>query len=428
VVTHEELVEAFGADGLLLMDAERLRGLSEQDASILGQVGLPVRADLAFTTSVVGEPAVGSPVAFRTGAGEVDVLVLGGTPGDRGTRYFLDLRSGAVGLLTFDDEPRAEQVNSSLGHFLTFLLRLELRRRAVGGESPDAGRRHTEELWRSLRALDPVAFADAEAWWSMVMDHQLAEDRPHSDRDRFERALGRLEDEGWQIVDAERFATDIGTSGLLSPAVGDHFTPDGALVKDVALAWRGGLSSRIQSVFAREGLVLSVPGQSERNDDYDALLEMDADELSKQADAAMDALFAAVHGLAKPEEGVVTCLATDRSSDLCRIVSALDRLAAHGYLAEPDLWPTSSGGWQTVHDLTAAGEPPKALFWTTQAHTSCFDARGDLVDELALQWAGDRDLIAGILAGTGLAMGIPESEGSTFLLRPLRTGRSYEVR
>ena len=77
------------------------------------------------------------------------------------------------------------------------------------------------------------------------------------------------------------------------------------------------------------------------------------------------------------------------------------RLVARGYVAEPDLWPTSSGGWQTVHDLTPAGEPPRALFWTTQAHTSCFDARGDLVDDLALEWAGDRDLIAAITARPG---------------------------
>jgi hypothetical protein len=406
VVTHEELVDAFGDDGLLLMDVERIRGkgVSEADAHLLCQVGLPVRAEPAFTTLVTGEPAVGSVVGFQTGAGEVEVLVLGGTPGGAGMRYFLDLRSGVVGLLTFDDEPRAEQVNSSLGHFVEFLLRL--------------GSAAVEEL----KALDPAAFGDAEAWWPMVMVRRITERR--AGRNRFERALGRLADEGWQIVDAERFATDTGTSGLLSPAVGDHFTPDGALVKDVAIAWRGGLSSRIQSVFAWEGLVLFVPGQAEWDDDHDALLEMDADELSKQADAAMDALFAAVHGLAKAEEGIVTCLATDRASDLCRIVSVFGRLAARGYLAEPDLWPTSSGGWQTVHDLTPDGESPKALFWTTQAHTSCFDARGDLVDELTLQWAGDRDLIAEALAGTGLVVRVPETEDRPFLLRPAR--RTYD--
>jgi hypothetical protein len=353
-------------------------------------------------------------------------------------RYFLDLRSGVVGLLSLDGEPQAEQVNSSLEAFAEFLYRLRLRQRALNGESEDA-RAYTEELWRTLKELDPVAFGDAEAWWSMVLDtlmdrgvidearaflqQRRAEvaDPPAapggSQREGFGRALGRLEGEGWRIVDAGRYAAEGETSGLLSPPadLDDHFASDGSLVKDVAIAWRGGIPSNIQSAFARQGLVVSIPGQGDR-DDEDALLDLDTEELGRQADAAMDALFAAVHGLNKPEEGVVTCLATGRSSDLCEIVRAFDRLAEHGYLAEPDLWPTASGAWQQVHDATGAGEPPRAVFWTTQAHASCFDARGDLVDELALQWAGDRDLIAEVLAGTGLAVKTPPNDSMAFLI------------
>ncbi|TDC00165.1 hypothetical protein E1267_35510 [Nonomuraea longispora] len=237
-------------------------------------------------------------------------------------------------------------------------------------------------------------------------------------RERFDQALGRLKDEGWQIVDAGRFAADTGTSGLLSlPAdLAEHFAPGGALVKDVAISWRGGLTSRIQSVFAREALVLSVPGQAEQDDDLDALLDLDADELGRKADEAMEELFAVVHGLNSPQEGFVTCLAGDEvSSDLCRIVRAFDRLAEHGYFAEPDLWPTVSGAWQHVHE---AGALARAVFWTTQAHTSCFDPRGDLVDQLTLQWAGDRDLIAELLRSTGLAVQAPEDENTVFLLLP----------
>lgn len=441
MVTHEEMVEAFGDEGLLLMDVAQCRdkGLSDADARILSEVGLPVRADLAFTTFVADEPRVGSLVVFRTGQGDVDVLTLGGTSGDTGMRYFLDLRDGVVGLLSMDGEPRAEKVNSSLGTFVEFLHRLRLRQRALNGAPPEAGQRHTEELWLALRELDPAAFTDAEAWWSMVMDTlmgrsfiaetrafleqrraEVAVSRAVAPRDGFRRALDRLESEGWQIVDAERFAYESETSGLLSPFGDQAFAPDGTLLKDVPIAWRGGLPSNIQAAFAREGLVVSVPGQAERDDPYDSLLDLDEHELSRQADAAMDELFAAVHGLKKPEEGVVTCLATDRPSDLCRIVRALERLAAYGYLAEPDLWPTASGGWQRVHEATAAGETPKAVFWTTQSHTSAFDAYGDLVDDLALQWSGDRDLIAGVLAGAGLAVEVPEGEDVAFLIHPAR--------
>ncbi|MEV0234851.1 SUKH-4 family immunity protein [Nonomuraea sp. NPDC050786] len=449
MVTHEEMVEAFGAEGLLLMDAERCReqGLSEADARILSEVGLPVRSDLAFTTFIAAEPRVGSLVVFRTSHGDVNVLTLGGTSGDSGMRYFLDIRNGVVGLLSMDEEPQAEKVNSSLEQFVEFLYRLRLRQQALNGDSPEAGQSYTEDLWLSLKELDPDAFSEAEAWWSMVMDtlmsrSHIAETRAfleqrraevadtladalqaaspqRSQRDRFDQALSRLEHEGWQIVNAKLFASDTETSGLLSPAddLDGYFAPDGALVRDVPIAWRGGLSSNIQASFAREGLVVSVPGQADR-EDYDALLDLDAEELGRQADAAMDALFAAVHGLNKREEGVVTCLAGDRSSDLCRIVRAFDRLAVRGYVAEPDLWPTASGAWEQVHEATPDGEEPKAVFWTTQSHTSCFDAYGDLVDELALQWAGDRDLIAEALAGTGLVVETPPHDGVAFLLRP----------
>ncbi|SEG93001.1 SUKH-4 immunity protein [Nonomuraea solani] len=453
MVSHEEMAEAFGDEGLLLMDAEQSHemGLSDEDARILCQIGLPVRADLAFTLLVDDEPRPGSLVVFKTGDGDVDVLMLGGTTGDTAMRYFLDLRSGVVGLLSFDGEPQAERVNGSLATFVEFLYRLRLRQRALNGESADDGRRYTEELWRSLRELDPVAFVGgAEAWWSMVLDNLMDRDliaetraflaqrraevadvlsepsAPAPDdspsqlppRDALERALGRLEQEGWQIVDAERFAADKTTSGLLHVA-DPHFDADGTLVKDLPLSWRGGLPSRVQAVFAKEGLVVAVPGQSDRGEDYDAILEMDPDELAKEADAAMEKLFAAVHGLNEPEEGVVTCLATGRRSDLCRIVRAFDDLATHGYLAEPDLWPTASGGWEHVYESTKAGEPAKAVFWTTQQHTSSFDACGDLVDELALQWTGDRELIARALATTGLAVETPEDDSTAFFLRPV---------
>ncbi|TDC97568.1 hypothetical protein E1292_36740 [Nonomuraea deserti] len=455
MVTHEEMVEAFGDDGLLLMDAGQCAemGLSEADAHVLCQVGLPVRADHAFTTAVSDEPRTGSLVVFKTGSGEVDVLILGGTPGGAGTRYFLDIRSGVVGLLSLDGEPQAERINSSPATFVEFLRRLRLRQQALNGAPEDAGPRCTEELWLSLKELDPDAFRDAEAWWSMVMDDLMdrspidearaflrqrraevgaassgpgpapAAEPRRAQRERFDQALGRLTDEGWQIVDAGRFAADTETSGLLSlPAdLADHFAPGGALVKDVTISWRGGLPSRIQSVFAREGLVVSVPGQAERDGDPDALLDLDAEELSRQADEAMEALFAAVHGLNRPEEGFVTCVAGGEvSSDLCRVVRAFDRLAEQGYFAEPDLWPTVSGAWQHVHE---AGASAKAVFWTTQAHTSCFDARGDLVDELTLQWAGDRDLIAQVLSATGLVVESPQDAGTTFLLRPKRADR-----
>ncbi|MEU6078369.1 ribosomal protein L7/L12 [Micromonospora sp. NPDC047074] len=249
----------------------------------------------------------------------------------------------------------------------------------------------------------------------------------HRHREDFDRALDRLGAEGWQVVDAERFESDTESSGLLSPPSGlaEHFGPNGVLAEDVILRWRGCVPSMIQSAFAREGLVVSVPGQGAEN--YDALLDMDKDELSREYEASLKALLAAVHGTNKPEEGAVTCLATGRSSDLCRITEAFDRLVEHGYIAEPALWPTTSGCWEHVHNQTKDGQSRKAVFWNTQSHEDCFDHRGDLVGELHVHWAGNRDLIAEILADTGLAVKVPKNEGTTFLLHPIASIASTDM-
>ncbi len=170
------MTEAFGDEGLILLDVmqARAKGLSDTDARILSEVGLPVRADEAFTADIVDELQVGSLVVCETGHGDVDILILGGVPGGR---YFLDLRSGAVGLLSLDEEPQAEQINSSLESFVAFLHGIRLRQAALqAAPGDDALRERTEELSRVLEELDPVAFRDAEAWWSLVMDHLMARD------------------------------------------------------------------------------------------------------------------------------------------------------------------------------------------------------------------------------------------------------------
>lgn len=453
MVTREKMVEAFGEEALRRFDVEHLlqEGLSEANARMMSEVGLPVRADLAFSTSTE-EPGPGDLVVFRTGNGEVPVLILGATPNGGAMRYFLDIPRGIVGLLSFDGEPQAEQINSSLEMFLTFLVHLRKRQTAAMDDGSEDLGRHTEELRHTWGELDPIALANAEAWWSMVLDaladrtflteaRALLEQRraetgatsdesthaepsassgsvespvvggaePGSARARFEVALGRLREDGLEIVDADRFAAEPERRGLVSvPAKLDgFFAEDGGLVEDVPMSWRDVLPSRIQSVFAGVGLVVRVPEQRPDDEDDDDL----------DFDAAMEALRAAAEGRTAPEEGVVTCLATDRSSDLCRIVAVLDRLRAHGYVAEPDLWPVSSGAWQQVQERTAAGEPTRAVFWITQEHTRCFDDRGDLVEDLHLQWAGDRDLIAITLADTGLAVQTPDEDWTAFLLR-----------
>jgi hypothetical protein len=97
---------------------------------------------------------------------------------------------------------------------------------------------------------------------------------------------------------------------------------------------------------------------------------MDGEELAREYEAAMEALLAAEHGTDKPKEGAVTCLATDRSSDLCRITEGFDRLGEHGYIAEPALWVTTSGCWQMVYDQAEDEHPSRLSSGTPKLMTT----------------------------------------------------------
>lgn len=238
---------------------------------------------------------------------------------------------------------------------------------------------------------------------------------PHTQRSGFDRAITKLKNDGWKFVDAEQFASDTATTGLanLPDDLDDHFGPDGGMRRDLTLRSRDGVLSWLQTAFAREGLVVEVPGQGPDTDSY---VGLSAQELAAMREAAIEALLAAEHGTASPREESVTCLATERSSDLCRMVAAFDRLAGHGYIAEPACWPTTSGCWEQVYQQAEKDDSEAAVFWNTQNHDSCFDPRGDLAGSLFVHWMGDPDLIAECLLDTGLAVKKPQSDGTTFIL------------
>lgn len=446
MLTREAMVETFGESGLVRLDVEwaREKGLSDADARILSELGLPVRADVAFTTFVDEGPEIGAQVVFRTGSGEVHVLILGAVASDGAMRYFLDVSSGVVGLLDLE-EPKAERVNSSLETFVEFLRRLRVRQQELVDSAGDLdNQEYTERLWAGLKELDETAFSHGEAWWAMVLDDLMKraliaetrafldqrraevaaqleepEERDGSGRGAFDRALRELLDEGYEIVDAERFAADSESYGLLNlPADLDgHFDAEGTLVKDVQIAWKGAMTSKIQSLFARQGLVVRASSLPSGMVDDETLDAMSDEERQKYADSLMDGMVAAARGENRPDEGAVTCLAGDETSDLCRIVIAFDRLTARGYIAEPDLWPTPSGAWEQVQERVKPGKTRGAVFWTTQSHTDCFDDRGDLVGGLYLQWSGDPAVIAEELGTTGLEVEVPEDEGTAFVIR-----------
>nr|WP_281250046.1 SUKH-4 family immunity protein [Nonomuraea jiangxiensis] len=399
------------------MDAEKGRelGLSKDDFVLLTETGLPRVAGEHFSTDI---PA-GSPGLFAVRPLNEDdqALILGGTGPDGDMLYFLDVSRGLVVLLSLgdgDEKPEYEVVNTTLGAFVEFVRRLGAYTSLPWAERPADDMARLAEIAEELEELDPEAFGHPHCWWAMVIAHhrrQLARrERAYapaeSHSEAFDRALDRLDEKGWRHVTSKEFASATGQSGLLAlpEDFSDAFSVDGALLRDVDVRWRGSLTADIQSAFAWEGLVIRLPEEEVEDEDFDA---------------AMERLLAVERGLHEPNEGTATCLAAAEPSDLCRILRAFERLTAKGYVAEPALWPTPSGCWQRVYELTEDVESPKAVFWNTQSHDSAFDVRGDLVGELYLGWLGDREEIAEALAETELALKVPENEGTTFILGPV---------
>lgn len=409
---------AAGEEDVVTLDVDKGTelGLSQTDLVLLTETGLPRVAGAHFCADIPD----GRLGLFAVLPGNEDnrALILGGTGPDGDMLYFLDVNEGVVVLLSRGDGDEGlqfEMVNTTLGAFAEFVRRLGEYMHSPRAERPADGKVRLAEIAAGLEELDPEAFRHPHCWWAMVVSRLRREaarrERAHSPAeshsDAFDRALDRLDEKGWRHVTGKEFASETGEYGLLTlpDDFTDAFSADGALVREVDVRWRGGLPSEIQSAFAWEGLVVRVPEEED---------ELEEDDF----DAAMERLLAAAHGPQEPGEGTVTCLATTETSDLCRILRAFECLAAKGFVAEPALWPTTSGCWERVAERTEDVESPRAVFWNTQSHDTAFDARGDLVDELYLGWAGDREEIARTLAETGLTVKVPEDEGTTFILGP----------
>ncbi|NJP88635.1 hypothetical protein HCN51_04035 [Nonomuraea sp. FMUSA5-5] len=391
-------------------------GLREADLVLLTETGLPRSAGGHFSTDIPDGP-LGLFAVVPLAEGNHG-LIVGGPHQDGDMVFFLDVDEGAVVLVDLDggDEGlKFEVVNTSLASFAEFVQRLGAYADASPAERPADDKARLAEIAASLQTLDPEAFRHPHCWWAMVVArHRRAAARRERERapaashaEAFDRALDRLEEKGWRHVTGEEFASATGEWGLLAlpPDFTDAFAADGTLLRDVDVRWRGGLASELQSAFAWEGLVLRVPEEDPEDDPEDF-------------EAAMDRLMAAAHGPTEPGEGTVTCLAAEEPSDLCRVLRAFELLAAQGYVAEPALWPTTSGCWERVAERSQDTEALKAVFWNTQSHDSAFDVRGDLVEQLHLGWAGDPEEIGAALAAAGLAVQVPQDEGTTFILDP----------
>ncbi|MFE3854480.1 SUKH-4 family immunity protein [Streptomyces griseorubiginosus] len=173
MATHDEMTELFGADRVVTLDravAEE-HGLSEADAEVLCEVGVPTFVDVLFTLDTADEgPDPFTVVPVAAGGEETHILVLGGPTDDPALRYCLDLDRGYVILISLDEEPRAEIANRTLADLVEFLYRFALRTKHLEHAAPQDRAPYTDKLVDYLKSRDPYAFAQPDSWWSMVFE------------------------------------------------------------------------------------------------------------------------------------------------------------------------------------------------------------------------------------------------------------------
>ncbi|MFC4011735.1 suppressor of fused domain protein [Nonomuraea purpurea] len=175
MATHAELVQVFGADGVITLDRADVEshGFRPDDVEVLCSVGIPVTAGIVFTMKVNGPYEAFTMVDAETQDRPARFLILGkGADGEQNAyadqiRYAVELESGNVFMLGIEDgkfTSHVETVNTTLNSFVEFLYRSELRRTEIAGTSAEEARPYTEKLIAELKSLDERALAPDTFW------------------------------------------------------------------------------------------------------------------------------------------------------------------------------------------------------------------------------------------------------------------------
>lgn len=127
------------------------------------------------------------------------------------------------------------------------------------------------------------------------------------------------------------------------------------------------------------------------------------------------------HGLRSETTGggsvtVIVDQRADANTDLARLVRAGRALERFGVFFGGPLAYTSTDGWDRAHELAGEGTSDVA-FWNHQSHAEAFDARGDLIGDLHLQWIGNAERIAAALRDEELDVDVPSSAKKTIIVR-----------
>ncbi|MBT2421940.1 SUKH-4 family immunity protein [Streptomyces sp. ISL-22] len=174
MTSHLDLVQTFGEENVTSVNYEQLRaiGLQSQVARVLSEVGLPRQLSPVFTTQVVGEPANFSVHEFDASGQDAKILVIGGSPGDKDVRYFLDVYEGLVGMFALTEgNMQMETINSTIHDFVAFLHQCGVYLKKIDEAAEEERLELVEELRSRLAEQDPPALEVPDSWWSIVVDH-----------------------------------------------------------------------------------------------------------------------------------------------------------------------------------------------------------------------------------------------------------------
>ncbi|MGN9844770.1 suppressor of fused domain protein [Nonomuraea sp. H19] len=182
MATHSELVQVFGADGVITLDRDDVEshGVRPDDVDVLCSVGIPISAGIFFTMKVDGPCEALTRFDAETPDRPARFLILGKACTDDQIRYAVELESGNVFTLGIEDgvpNGDIETINTTLDAFVEFLYRIELRRMEMAGASAEEARPYTEKLIAELKSRDERALAP-DTLWGGVFEALLQADVP----------------------------------------------------------------------------------------------------------------------------------------------------------------------------------------------------------------------------------------------------------
>lgn len=171
MITFDDVTGQWGSGNLIQLPVERYARFLKVDPRTLSpEAALPVAVPVLFTAEVDGDISLFDTIDIKVGQNTIMLIVLGAVPADPGLLYCLD--AGGAGVVQVDPTvPSIDPVNSTMAHFVEFLMRVH---QFLGTDHGPARTLRARQLRDQLTELDPAAFARSESWWAIAFRQLLA--------------------------------------------------------------------------------------------------------------------------------------------------------------------------------------------------------------------------------------------------------------